>query len=257
MSLPPVRLVRQYDACRLVPSRHSESVLARIADDDSHLQDLFELDHATNDRLLAENNLAPGIRVHELVFGVPYFRIVNAAFCHPHPLGSRFNGPDRGAWYAGFEVETAQAEVAFHKWVELVEVNWLEESVSYDEFFADFSAEFHDLRGGGGFKSCLDPESYVASQSLAATLLQADSLGVVYPSVRRPGGTCVACFRPVLVMNVRKGATYRFAWSGSPAPAIEKIAPAPEAAPISSGPSRRSRPRRGSSRRPGRTPRRE
>ena len=31
--------------------------------------------------------LSPGI--HELVFGVPYYWIVNAAFCHAHPLGSR------------------------------------------------------------------------------------------------------------------------------------------------------------------------
>jgi RES domain len=226
MSLPPVRLVRKYDACRLIPSKHTaggESVLARIADDDSHLQDLFELDHATNDRLLAENNLALGIRVHELVFGVPYFRIVNAAFSHPNPLGSRFNGPDRGAWYAGFELETAQAEVAFHKWVELVETNWLEETVTYDEYLADFSAEFHDLRGESAFIDCLSPNSYVASQSLAETLMSAGSLGVVYPSVRRPRGTCIACFRPVLVMNVRKRATYQFLWSGSRTPKIAKI----------------------------------
>ena len=226
MNLPPVRLVRQYDACRLIPSKHTdrgESVLARIADDDSHLQDVFELDHATNDRLLAENNLALGIRVHELVFGVPYFRIVNAAFCHPNPLGSRFNGPDRGAWYAGFELKTAQAEVAFHKWIELGETNWLEETVTYDEFLADFSAEFHDLRGESAFIDCLSPNSYVASQSLAAILMPAGSLGVVYPSVRRPRGTCIACFRPVLVMNVRKRASYQFLWSGSRTPRIERI----------------------------------
>ena len=36
-----------------------------------------------------------------------------AAFCHAHPLGSRFAGADRGAWYAGFEIETSHAEVAF------------------------------------------------------------------------------------------------------------------------------------------------
>lgn len=27
---------------------------------------------------------------------------------------NRFNGADRGAWYAGFEVETSLAEVKFH-----------------------------------------------------------------------------------------------------------------------------------------------
>jgi hypothetical protein len=99
VSLPPTTLVRRNDTHRLIPAKYSEgeSVLARIADDDAHLNDIFDLDNSTNDRLLAENNLLPGIGVHELVFGVPYYRIVNAAFCHPHPLGSRFNGPDRGA----------------------------------------------------------------------------------------------------------------------------------------------------------------
>jgi RES domain-containing protein len=226
VKLPPARLVRRNDTSRLVPSRHAESVLTRIADDDAHLQDLFELDHATNDRLLAENNLAPGIRAHELVFGVPYFRIVNAAFCHPHPLGGRFNGPDRGAWYAAFELDTAQAEVAFHKWIELAEVSWREEeTVTYDRFLADFSADLHDLRGKGktSLADCLDPGSYVVSQRLAEELLGSGSLGIVYPSVRRRGGTCLACFRPVLVMNVRKGATYRFTWRGSPEPEIERV----------------------------------
>ena len=230
MRLPPVGLLRRNDTHRLIPSRYSrteESVLAEIADDDSHLADLFELDHATNDRLLAENQLLPGIGIHELVFGVPYFRIVNAAFCHPHPLGSRFNGPERGAWYAAFELETAQAEIAFHKSIELAEVGWSEpEEATYDGYLADFSAEFHDLRRDKRFRTMLAPDSYVASQALAQSLLDAGSLGVVYPSVRRRGGTCVACFRPPLVMNVRKGRRYRFRFEGGAEPTVQPV-PAP------------------------------
>lgn len=215
MKLPPRRLVRRFDTHRLIPSKYSagaESVLVRIADDDAHLQDIFDLDNATNERLRAESNLLPGIGVDELVFGVPYCRIVNAAFCHAQPLGSRFNGPDRGAWYAAFELPTAQAEVAFHKSVELAEIGWTGESVTYDDYLADFSAELHDLRRAKGFARFLDPESYVASQQLAEQLLAEGALGIVYPSVRRPNGTCLACFRPALVMNVRKGGTYRFTW---------------------------------------------
>lgn len=224
MTLPPIRLVRRYDTSRLIPSRYGgESVLARIADDDSHLRDIFELDHASNDRLLAENDLAPGISSHELIFGVPHFRIVNAAYCHPHPNGSRFNGPDRGAWYAGFEIQTAQSEVAHHRWLELLETSWLEETATYVEYRADFSADFHELRDQGDFAASLDPSSYIESQRLAAELLAAGSLGVVYPSVRRTGGTCVACFRPALVGNVRKGATFQFQWSGSSTPLIEEL----------------------------------
>ena len=223
MGTPRQRLVRQFDTHRLINSRHSdESVLARIANDDDHLRDIFDLDHVTNERLLGENDLLPGIGIDELVFGVPHYHIVNASFCHAHPLGSRFNGPDRGVWYASFAVETAQAEVAFHKSIELAEVDWFNESITYDDYLADFSAEFHDLRGDDAFAACLAPDSYIASQELGLRMLHEGSLGIVYPSVRHAAGTCLACFRPALVANVRRAATYRFIWNGSPEPAIER-----------------------------------
>jgi hypothetical protein len=50
--------------------------------------------------------------------------------------------------------------------------------------------------------------------------LGAGLLGVIYPSVRHEGGICLACFRPPLVMNVRKGPTYRYAWRGTANPEI-------------------------------------
>ena len=223
MIVPPLRLVRQQDTHRLIPARYRQdggSVLTRIADDDAHLRDLFDLDHATNDRLLAEHDLLPGIGLHELVFGVPYFRIVNAAFTHAHPLGSRFNGPARGAWYSGFTLQTAQAEIAFHKATEYAEIGRFEDSVTYDDYLADFGAELHDMRGDDRFTDCLAPDSYVASQSLAANLMSLASMGVVYPSVRDAAGTCIACFRPTLVGNVRRDVAVRFTWSGTPVPAV-------------------------------------
>lgn len=224
MSFPETARIRQLDTHRLIPTKYSEngdSVLVRIADDDDHLQSIFDLDHATNDRLLAENDLLPGIGVDELVFSVPSYRIINAAFTHAHPLGSRFNGPDRGAWYAGFELETSHAEVAWHKSLELAEIDWQNESVTYDDYLADFGGEYHDIREADDFMDCLTPDSYVASQGLAERLLEGGSPGVIYPSVRHPGGVCLACFRPALVGNVRKSARYRFTWSGKAEPEIE------------------------------------
>lgn len=221
--LPPRSLVRQFDTHRLIPSRHlphNDSVLVAIAEDDDHLQALFDLEAATNDRLLAAQQLLPGIGLEELVFGVPFASVINATFCHAHPLGSRFNGPDRGAWYAGFVVETSQAEVAFHKTVQLAEVGRFEDSVTYDDYFADFTASFHDLRNSRAFRDCLAPDSYLKSQALAERLLEAGALGVVYPSVRHRGGTCIGCFRPALVSNVRRSKSYRFTWEGTPTPTI-------------------------------------
>lgn len=224
-AFPPVSLIRQFDTHRLIPSKYSDnkdSVLARIASDDAHLNDLFDLDHATNDRLVAENDLLPGIGLGELVFGVPCYRIINAAFCHAHPHGSRFNGPDRGAWYGGFEIETSIAEVSFHKQVEIAEVSWTAPvSVTYDDYLADFTGSFHDLRDASAFVACLEPDSYIASQTLAQQLLEDSSLGLIYPSVRHSGGNCIVCFRPAVVGNVRKNCTYRLTFEEAAMPTID------------------------------------
>jgi hypothetical protein len=83
------------------------------------------------------------------------------------------------------------------------------------------SAGLHDLRDDPRFAGCLAPESYVESQALAARLLDAGSLGVVYPSVRHAGGTCIACFRPAVVGNVRRDRTYRLTWEGGAEPRVE------------------------------------
>ena len=220
----PTSFIDQRDTHRLIPAQYADggvSVLARLTDDPEILDGIFELDNATNDRLLAESRLAPGIDERELVFGIPQYRIINATFCHPAPTGSRFNSPDRGAWYAAFEPETSQAEVAYHRQLWLQETAWDEADTSdYVDYLADFRAEFHDLRpaevnNSPEYSESLSPTSYVASQALAAQLLALGSAGIVYPCVRRRGGTCLACFRPVLVTNVRKGYLYNFTFPDS------------------------------------------
>jgi hypothetical protein len=227
----PLTDLRRFDTHRLLPAKYSvndDSVLTRIADDDEHLQLIFELDNATNGRLQAEENLSPGISPRELVFHVPNYRIINAAFTHANPLGARFSTPERGAWYASFELATAKAEVLFHKNIEFAEINWKErEEISYDDYLADFTATFHDLRREAWSEQAnregaldeamrnevLSPNSYVRSQQLAAELMELESLGLLYPSVRREGGTCIACFRPSIVANVRKSTQYWLIWT--------------------------------------------
>ena len=225
MKVPKVSAVRADNTHRLIPYRYSDRgrpVLDRIAADDEELNDLLELEGATNDRLLGESGKLPGISLLELVSGFRFAHIVNATFTHAHPGGARFNAHGRGAWYAAFELETSQAEVAFHRSLELQEISWKEEEISpYIDYLADFRAEFHDIRDDANFADCLKPDSYIESQALGQALLQSGSAGIVYPSVRRREGTCLACFRPPLVLNVRQGAkvTFRFADAFSP-PAV-------------------------------------
>lgn len=216
--IPPVHECLFPGTHRLIPSKYSPegTVLGQLADDDTEVQELIELDGATNARMLGEEGLLPDISVHELLYGVAYSEIVNAAFTHAAPNGSRFNNRSRGAWYAGLELETSIAEVAFHKIEQLREVDWkLEEISTCDDYLADFAADFHDLLGPkSGFGKYLKPgpipSCYRDSQQLAADLLMQGGNGIVYPSVRRKGGTCIVCFRPALVYHVRRAARLEF-----------------------------------------------
>ena len=99
--------------------------------------------------------------------------------------------------------------------MQLAEIGRFDDTVTYDDYLADFSASFHDLRRAARVSRL--PRSATVTSSRRRSPRHCStpgSLGVVYPSVRTAGGTCVACFRPALVTNVRQDKTYRFTWDG-------------------------------------------
>jgi hypothetical protein len=209
--------LKQFDCAgthRLIPAKYgTASVLESLPLPANVLADLSELDAATNERKIAESGGNRAIGPGELLLGVPEAHIVNAAFSHPGPNGGRFHGPQRGAWYAGFEIETSVAEVAFHKRRFLGDGRIQgQHAFDYIDFLADFSGWFHTLEASEQ-ESCLEPnpvpQCYSASQALANKLLFERSNGIVYPSVRRPSGTCIACFRPALVFHPRRGQQFQ------------------------------------------------
>jgi RES domain len=203
------------NAHRLIPSRYSESgtVLSSLADSDEELEKLVLLDGATNDRVQSEERGFIGISTFELVYGIPNAHVVNGAYTHPNESGSRFNDYTRGAWYAADRQEASIAEVVYHKNRRLSEIVVPEapyrrpsrDVSTFDDWLADFRAEFHVLEPAEEFAECLRPEPvpgcYAASQALARRLLETGSNGVAYPSVRYRGAECIACFRPALVYN--------------------------------------------------------
>jgi RES domain-containing protein len=213
---------------RLIPSQYSESgtVLEEIADDDRMLEQLILLDGATNDRIQGEQSGLSGISTYELVYGIPNDYIIRAAFLHTSQSGGRFNDGTRGAWYAGDKIETSLDEVTYHKSRRLAEIvvpNLPDnvpdvETSTYDDWLADFRADFHSLEPSEDYADYLVPkpvpQCYAESQKLARDLIRHQSNGIVYPSVRRKSGTCLVCFRPALVYRPRRGRRYeiKFTW---------------------------------------------
>ena len=228
MSLPPISTLSQRDTVRLISTgRLKDPVLLPLAANHGALEDLVILESATNGRLVAQESGLPELDSRELVFGRAGFTFINAAFTHTRPGGNRFNDEARGAWYCGFDADTAIDEVSFHLTRELDAIGRFENVTDYAELISDFFGSFHDMREADTeVERALhkDPAiGYPAGQSLARQLrIDQTSNGIVYPSIRHIGGTCLVCFRPDLVQNLRQGGIWRLEWQRTPTPSVTR-----------------------------------
>lgn len=205
---------------RLVSSaRLRDAVMTPLADDADELELLAEIEGATSSRLIAEQRGFGGLPADELVHGVPHARFINASFAYARPRApNRFNPANRGAWYAALDAETCIAEVGHHLTQALAEAGDFNAVVEYGEMIASMSGVFIDLRAFPDHPS-LDPDTakgYPAGNALAAQARGEGHNGIIYPSVRHAGGTCIAALWPNVVQSVVQGAMHRLTWSGKP-----------------------------------------
>ena len=195
-------------AWRLIPSRFPPipafDTVAAAAD----LEAVMELEGWTNDRLVAER-LARLPR-DEWVYGAPNSSVVMASFLHAAPAGSRFNGPELGAWYAAAALTTAIAEVAHHLRREAVARSATEMRRTFRCYICRLlSHEYRDIRGQQQFRPDLYAAgSYSTSQAFGEAVRSAGRAGIVYDSLRHQGGTNVVAFRPRLIVDVAQADHY-------------------------------------------------
>ena len=220
--LDTVPLVREAfpRTVRLVASaRLREAVMAPLADSADELALLAEIEGATSGRLIAEERGSGGLTAAELVHGVPHAKFINASFAYAKPREPmRFNPAERGAWYAALGVDTCIAEVGHHLTRALADAGDFKAVVDYGEMLASMAGVFVDLRQDPTH-AALDPDpaiGYLAGNALASAARAAGHNGIIYPSVRHKGGTCIAALWPNVVQSVVPGGLYRLTWSGTP-----------------------------------------
>lgn len=162
---------------------------------------------------------------NELVHGVPHAHFINASFAYWKPRElNRFNGPDRGAWYAALAVETSIAEVGHHLTKALANAGDFRAVVDYVEMFSSLAGNYVDLRGTvHPALSTNEAAAYRAGNALAVATRAAGVNGIIYPSARHAGGTCIVALWPHAVQSVAQGAVIRLTWSGSPTPTISRL----------------------------------
>ncbi|MEN1929888.1 RES family NAD+ phosphorylase [Luteimonas sp. MJ246] len=211
MQAPKTTRVRFRPAYRVVSSRFPPVGVFDAIADPADIAALHELESMTNPRMRDELGAIELVPPKRRIAG-PGTTPIMASFTHLNPEGSRFTPGWFGAYYCAREQQTAVTETVFHKSRFLRATREPACVLDMRCYLGDVDGRFHDVRGG--YPDLHDPDSYAASQRFAVELREADSNGIVYDSVRAPGGTCLAAFHPDMLKPVRQGPHLQYHWDG-------------------------------------------
>jgi hypothetical protein len=214
---PRLRRVTWARATRIVAERHPPiDLFERVSADPAIWEGLIAAEAAVNPRLRDDVGEIRLVAPEERLSG-PGASWVMAAFTHLNPSGSRFSDGSYGVYYAARELRTAIRETAYHFGRFAADSadgpryeNMRVLVGRIDNRFADVATLPATLRA-----RILAPDSYVDSQPFGAQLRADGSNGVIYPSVRDPGGHCVAAFRPRAVGVPVQSRHLEYHWDGT------------------------------------------
>jgi hypothetical protein len=212
--VPERRRIRWRPCYRMIASRFPPiDLFERVASADD-LDAVIELESLTNDRLRDEAGEIRLVPPAERVVG-PGAGYVMAAFTHVSPAGGRYSDSRHGAYYAARELATSMAETSHHRESFMRATRQPPMHLDMRVLEAELDARLHDVRGLQQRMPELYADSdYSASQSFARQVREAGGDGIVYDSVRRRGGQCVAVFRPRRVRSCRATLHLTFVWDG-------------------------------------------
>jgi RES domain-containing protein len=216
---PRTRRTQWRPGHRLIPSRFPPvGLFDRVARPED-LEAIFELEALTNDRVRDETGELALVPPQDRISG-PGTTPVMAAFTHLNPEGSRFSDGSFGVYYCAQDLDTALAEVRHHQARFLRRTAEGPMQVQMRLYLADIDARLVDVRDAA---ECHRPDDYGPSQKLGVALREAGRDGVLYRSVRHPGGTCAALFRPRLISHCRQSKHYALHFDGRDIVAIDEL----------------------------------
>ena len=210
----PVSRVEWKGAVRIIRSAFPPIDLFEDIADPADWPLLISAEQKTNPRIMATIGNLDLVPVGRRVGGNGASYLM-APFTHVSTdRPSRFTDGSYGVLYVGDRFETALFETIYHHARFMAATReppgWTSQ---FREIVLDVEARLHDLRPSPP-PGVLDADDYAAAQALGASLRAAGSDGVVYPSVRCPGGECAGLFYPDLASNVRQGRHLDYHWDG-------------------------------------------
>jgi hypothetical protein len=176
---------------------------------------LWELEAETNPRLMMEAGDIGLIPNDDWVTG-PGASIVMAAFTHINHA-TRFSDGNFGVYYASRKFETAIRETVHHREIIAADAQLGPDQFDMRAWIGQIKKPLHDIRAPR-YKDLHDPaprpEDHPLAQAFGKMLKQQDSWGLIYNSVRNPGGECIAALCPPAVSLPTQGAHLVYVWNG-------------------------------------------
>lgn len=200
-------------ALRLIRSIHPPIDLFEDIADPRDWEALVSLESKTNPCIREFVGRLDLVPVKRRVSG-PGSTFVMAPFVHcSTDRPGRFTDGSYGVYSCADSEEVAIREVAYHHARTMAatseEPGWTSQ---FRMLVGSLDTELEDLRDRA---DCHDPDSWSVSQQVGRTLRAADAMGVVYNSVRCPGGLCAGLFWPHVVPKPIQGDHYDFHWDGA------------------------------------------
>ncbi len=213
---PPLRRIRWGGARRIISTRHPPIDLFEDIADPADWDLIIAEEMKSNPRIAATVGRLDLVPINRRPSG-PGASYLLAPFTHVSPeRPGRFHDGTFGALYVARKFETAIAEVTHHAAIFLRATReapgWISQS---RELVFSIDRTFHDIRGSGAHEDAMAPDSYAVSQTLGIQLRADNSEGIVYASVRHPGGECLAAFWPDTVGAPTPGRALAFHFDGA------------------------------------------
>ena len=212
----PIAHVEWKGAVRIIRSAFPPIDLFEDIADPADWPLLISAEQKTNPRIMSTIGNLDLVPAHRRVGGNGASYLM-APFTHiSAERPSRFTDGSYGVLYAGDTFETALFETLHHHARFMARTTeapgWTSQ---FREIVLSVSADLHDLTGLVADDPALDPECYVASQALAAKLKVSGAEGLVYQSIRHPGGLCVGLFYPDCASDPTQGRHLDYHWDGT------------------------------------------
>jgi RES domain-containing protein len=197
----------------VIPSQFPPvDIFEGIYDTDEERVLAFAIEGMTNPRLRAEAGDIALVPPGEWLTG-PGASPVMAAFTHTGKP-SRFTDGSFGVYYAARTLATAIAETSYHRAKFLAATGQPDQEITMRVYSGTLAAPLDDVTLER-FSHLLDPDDYSVPQAFAAGRRSGGSDGLLYPSVRDPGGLCVAVFRPKALKLPKQRMHLRYVYSAA------------------------------------------